>query len=280
MHRRSSWIAFLSVLAALPVVGAGSASAAKPHARAAAVASAPRAVGRLTYRGTVNLKALAAAARSSTSSAGPRRQSTPQSRKSGTRAGASTRANPNPSPKPLAFPSTPPSGFVGLTAADNGQANGFDLEPPDQGLCAHGNTVMEAVNLVLDVYTEAGQRQVEPVSLNQFFGLSPAIGGNGSNTTYGPFLSDPRCYYDAPTGRWFVAALEIDVNPYTGNLANGSSELIAVSSTSDPTGSYGLFSLPSSNDGTDGQPNLANCPCLGDQPRIGADKNGLYISDH
>ena len=69
------------------------------------------------------------------------------------------------------------------------------------------------------------------------------------------------------------------MDPFTGAFANSSSELIAVSSTSDPTGGYGLFELPSSNDGTDGQPNLANCPCLGDQPRIGADANGFYISD-
>jgi hypothetical protein len=80
------------------------------------------------------------------------------------------------------------------------------------------------------------------------------------------------------TGRWFVTSLEIDVNPNTGAFGNRSSELIAVSQTSDPTGTYGLFSLDSTNDGSNGTPSQPNCPCLGDQPRIGADANGFYIS--
>jgi hypothetical protein len=96
--------------------------------------------------------------------------------------------------------------------------------------------------------------------------------------TFGPFLSDPRCYYDAQTARWFLTVLEIDVNPYTGAFGYRSSELIAVSQTSDPTGNYGLFSFDTTNDGIGGTPSEPNCPCLGDQPRIGADAHGFYIS--
>ncbi|MBV9334926.1 MAG: hypothetical protein JO243_03455, partial [Solirubrobacterales bacterium] len=95
-------------------------------------------------------------------------------------------------------------GFLGLTAADSGAVNGFDLEPPDQGLCATGNTVVEPVNLAVAVYTESGITLLHPVSLNSFFGLAPAVSNNGRTTTYGPFLSDPRCYYDAQTDRWFL----------------------------------------------------------------------------
>lgn len=156
--------------------------------------------------------------------------------------------------------------------------NGFDVEPPDQGLCAHSGVVLEAVNLAVRVYAEGGTALSATVSLNDFFALPPAVSSNGKNTTFGPFLSDPRCYYDSQTGRWFLTALEIDVNPYTGALGFRSSELIAVSQTSDPTGTYGLFSLDTTNDGSDGTPAEPNCPCFGDQPRIGADAHGFYIS--
>ena len=94
----------------------------------------------------------------------------------------------------------------------------------------------------------------------------------------GPFLSDPRCYYDAQTARWFLTVLQIDVNPFTGAFGYRSSELIAVSQTSDPTGNYGLFSFDTTNDGNGGTPSEPNCPCFGDQPRIGADAHGFYIS--
>jgi hypothetical protein len=113
------------------------------------------------------------------------------------------------------------------------------------------------------------------VSLNQFFGLPPAV---SSSNTFGPFVSDPKCYYDAQTGRWFLTVLQIDVNPYTGAFGYRSSELIAVSQTSDPAGTYALFSFDTTNDGIGGTPSEPNCPCFGDQPRIGADANGFYIS--
>lgn len=271
MRGRLKCIAFLSAFAALGAAGGGVASGAQ-------LASAPHTVGKLTYRGTTNLTALADAGKTSANPT-QTKQGTPRNHKPGLQLGATRTGNPNPPSEPLVTQSDPPLGFVGLTAADSGLLNGIDLEPPDQGLCAHGNTVMEVVNLALDVYTESGIRQVAPVSLNAFFGLAPFLSRNGKNTTSGPFLADPRCYYDAQTQRWFVTALEIDTDPYTGNFANNSRELIAVSQTSDPTGSYGLFELPSSDDGSSGQPSLPNCPCFGDQPRIGADSNGFYISD-
>jgi hypothetical protein len=54
--------------------------------------------------------------------------------------------------------------------------------------------------------------------------------------------------------------------------------LLAVSQTADPTGSFNLFRIDSTNDGAMGTPSHPRCPCLGDQPLIGADENGLFIS--
>ncbi len=239
-------------------------------------AAASRSIEHMVFRGTVNLAATArrSAASSSAAQAAPRAAS-PLRQKS---ARQPSRLAPNPRVNAQVQSSTPPLGFVGITAAQSGAVNGFPVEPPDQGLCAHNGVVLEPVNLAVRVFTVAGAPLTPAVSLNQFFGLAPAVSTNGDRKTYGPFISDPRCYYDAQTRRWFVTVLEINVNPGTGALGDRSSELVAVSQTSDPTGSYGLFSLDTTNNGSGGTPSESNCPCFGDQPRIGADANGFYIS--
>jgi hypothetical protein len=54
--------------------------------------------------------------------------------------------------------------------------------------------------------------------------------------------------------------------------------LLAVSQTSKPTGKWNVFLLDVTDDGQNGTPNHSGCPCLGDQPLIGADAYGFYIS--
>ena len=183
---------------------------------------------------------------------------------------------PNPPSTTIASGAGGAHGFAALTEAQQWAATGVDLEPPDQGLCAHGTKVMEPVNLALQVYTESGAALSPPVSLSALFELPPAY--DASTKIFGPTLSDPRCYFDGPTGRWFVTVLEIDVNPYTGLRRVPQLGAAGREQTSNPLGSYGLFMIDSTDDGTDGTPVVANCPCFGDQPRIGADANGFYIS--
>ena len=264
-------VAVATLLTAGQTIGAGVAGATVHQV-------APTRAGHLVYRGTVNLGAMAARHGANGTAPGgryPARSVSPVRPKSAAQAAV-------PAPNPPATPILPRTGgakgFVGLTAADSGAVNGFDVEPPDQGLCAHNEVALEAVNLAVRAYTEKGVALTGTVSLNSFFGLAPAVNFSHNPPTFGPFLSDPRCYYDAQTGRWFLTVLEIDVNPYSGAFGYRSSELIAVSQTSDPTGNYGLFSFDTTNDGIGGTPSEPNCPCLGDQPRIGADAHGFYIS--
>ena len=54
--------------------------------------------------------------------------------------------------------------------------------------------------------------------------------------------------------------------------------LIAVSKTSNPLDGFRIFSLNTTNDGMPGTGNNPDCPCLPDQPLIGTDDNGLYIT--
>ena len=130
------------------------------------------------------------------------------------------------------------------------------------------------MNTALAVYTTGGTRLSGPTALNQFFGLTPEI--NRKTGVAGDFTSDPKCYFDAETGRFLLTLLQIDTAP-SGAFLGHASTLIATTTTGDPTGTWSKFKLDVTNDGTraDGSP---GCPCFGDQPLIGADHFGFYIS--
>ena len=173
--------------------------------------------------------------------------------------------------------------FDGIFHRQQRLANGgnqFSVEPPDQGLCAGNGFVMEVVNDVLNVFDTSGNPQLSfPVDLNTFYGYPAAI--VRSTNTFGPSITDPSCYFDVDTQRWFVDVLTLDVIP-TGDFAGfltGENHLdLAVSSTSNPLGPYVIYSIPTEDDGTLGQPNH-DCPfCFGDYPHIGADANGIYLT--
>src|SRR5258706_3526729 len=186
------------------------------------------------------------------------------------------------------------TGFEGLNFFQQRYARGgnqFSVEPPDQGLCVGNGYELEAVNDVLNIYNGSGAsvlpdntatnivggfpRNVNhAVDLNSFYGYAPAI--NRSTGVRGQFVTDPSCLYDAATQRFFVVVLTLDTRP------NGSFTLVnhldvAVSTTANPTGSWNIYRIDVTNDGTNtGGTNPG--PYLGDYPHIGADANGFYIT--
>ena len=170
------------------------------------------------------------------------------------------------------------SGFEGLSQLDSrlaGGGNQFTGEPPDQGLCAGqvaGTTdVVETVNNALNVYDgQTRQLLLGPITLAQFYGTAPAI--NRTTGKFGPFMSDPKCYFDTATQRWFHSILVISTDPNTGAFTTPAYTLLAVSDTSDPLGTYHRYRIPAT------EPTKTNCPCFGDQPLIGADKYGFYVN--
>jgi hypothetical protein len=139
----------------------------------------------------------------------------------------------------------------GVQQADT--VGGSDLEPPDQGLCAGGGYVMEFINNALAVYSGNGAQLVGPVGSATAF-LQPTS----------DFFSDPRCYYDAPTKRWFFQEFTV--------LASSSTEFEAVSNTPDPTTTYTVYSWNTTDASASG------CPCFGDYDEFGADDNGIYVT--
>lgn len=190
---------------------------------------------------------------------------------------------PNPPPQAITGPTAGFFGFDGLTHLDqrlagtgiyeNTQPN---AEPPDPVVSVGNGFVVEVVNVALTVYDESGAQLVAPTPLNQFFQLPPDL--DRTTMTFGPYVTDPKIYFDGPTRRFFLTALEIDRDPVTGAFGPRSHIELAVSQTDDPTGAWFLYTVDVTSDGDAGTPSLAGCPCFGDQPLIGADENGFYIS--
>ncbi|HZR42225.1 MAG TPA: hypothetical protein VFB12_19050 [Ktedonobacteraceae bacterium] len=190
---------------------------------------------------------------------------------------------PNPAGINVTTTNTGFSGFNGISHADQRNAGTgtytntqFSLEPPDQGLCANRNFVVESVNNAIAVYNTSGKLLTAITPNSQFLGLAPEI--NRTTITYGPFISDPKCIYDWQTNHWFFTVLEEDRNPSTGANTGPSHTYVAVSKTDDPTKGWTVFNFDTTDDGTNGTPVHANCPCFGDQPLIGSDVYGFYVT--
>ncbi len=173
-------------------------------------------------------------------------------------------------------------GFIGLTHLDQWSAgtgiyadSQFIAEPPDQGLAVGNGFVLEAVNTALAVYDQRGRLLAGPTAFNQFFGLAPEISATGE---FGDFVTDPECYFDQQTQRWFITIAQVDVDPITGNFGPRAHILIAVSKSNDPRGAFNLFRIDATDDGSQDTQFHSGCPCFADQPHVGADTNGFYIS--
>lgn len=171
--------------------------------------------------------------------------------------------------------------FEGVNFHDQRFANGgnqFSVEPPDQALCAGNGYVLESVNDVLAIYDKSGNRLTGPVDLNSFYKYPAAI--NRATGARGPTITDPVCYFDTDTQRWFHVVLTIDHVGVTARFSGTNHLDIAVSQTADPTGSWNIYQLPVQNNGTQGTPDhqCAGGFCLGDYPHIGADANAIFLT--
>jgi hypothetical protein len=178
--------------------------------------------------------------------------------------------------------------ILGLNFADTRTADGgnqFSLEPPDQGLCVGDNGyVMEAVNDVFTFY-QGGSRLYAPMALNPFFTQDHAV-VRSNPPVFGTFISDPKCYFDPDLKRFFFTVVSADTNPATGDLSGPTHVEIAVSKSSTPTTSRGdwyFYRLTTTDTaGPDASTPYARshpgCPCLPDQPLIGADKYGFFVA--
>jgi hypothetical protein len=152
--------------------------------------------------------------------------------------------------------------FDGVSSLDSANTNfGAEFEPPDQGLCVGNGFVVEAVNSAYTIYRRDGTVIAGPFNVNALFdeGLTE-------------FTSDPRCHFDAATHTWFAVILFISADNTEARTD------LAVNSSGDPTTPWTIYHIDATDDGTHGTPIHVGCPCFGDQPLLGIDRDNIYIS--
>jgi hypothetical protein len=162
--------------------------------------------------------------------------------------------------------------FLGLTHYEQRNANNgqqFSVEPPSPEVAVANGYVLHGVNNAIQVYDTAGKALLpKTLSTNELFGVSPAI---TDQDVYGVYPTDMRVFYDHEIDRWFVVQRAQDYDTL-GNPLSTSHLYMAVSQTGDPTGTYNIYTIETTNATHPG------CPCFADFPQIGADKYGIYIS--
>jgi len=123
-----------------------------------------------------------------------------------------------------AVATTPILNFNGLTDANN---TGGRCTPPDPAGDVGPNHYVQAVNCMLQIYNKSGVSLYGPVETSTIWS---GFSGNWTGHNDG----DAIVLYDENADRWIISQFAIDCSgsPYTEY------QMVAVSTTADPTGSY------------------------------------------
>ena len=166
----------------------------------------------------------------------------------------------------------------GLDAVDSGTSYGFDVEPPDQGLCANSQYAIEVLNIgEAQVYSASNLQPVPNgyATLDGLMGLTALHWGSGG---------DISCMYDyANGGHWFfteiVSTTPQPLSPFVGcflGVADTCREGIAVSVTNNPMGSYNVYFFDPNKVNNDPGASAGNL--LNDFAKIGSTKDAFLMS--
>jgi len=167
-------------------------------------------------------------------------------------------------------PTTPPSQTKFQGMADSASICpyfGHGCQPPDMALATSPNWVFQGVNTSFAVYNTSGQAQAGwPKNAQAFFNV-PNPPNNCDPA--GPFLSDPRAFYDVNDGRFWAASLQIEgAFGLSPNCPELTLYWIAVSQTNDPNGTWNVYAFDMSL----GTTNAA------DYTQFGFDAHGIYFN--
>jgi hypothetical protein len=146
---------------------------------------------------------------------------------------------------------TPSLSFDGLSNSDNAAAYGMRVVPPDANGDVGPNHYVQSVNILTRVFDKSGNPLTPPFKLSSIFSV---LGTACSTRNDG----DPIVLYDALADRWILSQFCNNFPPFR--------QLIAVSKTSDPTGSYYVYEFV--------MPNVK----FNDYPKLGVWTDGYYMS--
>jgi hypothetical protein len=138
--------------------------------------------------------------------------------------------------------------FDGIPNSANGTLIGV---PSDSNLSVGDTQVVEVINTAYEVYDKATATSFfPPQQISTIFTGMPGLCGQG--VTF--FFSDPVVVYDKIAGRWIISIIAYDDTGNTGN------ECMAISATSDATGSYYRYAFGFGKDAFNDYPKLAVWP--------------------
>jgi hypothetical protein len=156
------------------------------------------------------------------------------------------KAQPSPAPlqkTPSGATQTPGliSSFAGMSDSAATCPYFGGCEPPDQALASSFQWVVQSVNTSIAVYSNPGGALQPgwPKNAQNFFHI-PSPGSCDPN---GPFLSDPRAFYDQNSNQLWVAMLQVEGAPVGNSCPFQSTYWIAVTSnhSGNPTGAWNVY---------------------------------------
>lgn len=144
----------------------------------------------------------------------------------------------------------PIQNFNGLT---NGNNTGGRVTPPDPSGDVGPNHYVQAVNCMLQIFSKTGTSLYGPVATSTIWN-----GFNGNWTGHND--GDAVILYDENADRWLISQFAVDCagNPMTEY------ELVAISTTADPTGSYYRYAF--------------QFDYMPDYPKLGVWGDGYYLA--
>jgi hypothetical protein len=148
--------------------------------------------------------------------------------------------------------STPSSGSSWDAQNNSAVCN---CDPGDPNIAVGPNNVVEAVNTAVEMWDKSGKSVWGPAGLDYVFNMT------GTNPACAVRDGDPVVLYDAAAQRWLLSQVE-----YSNASTYGYGECVAVSTSSDPTGSYNEYFFPLSQ-------NL-----LPDYPKLSVWSDGYYMT--
>jgi hypothetical protein len=166
---------------------------------------------------------------------------------------------------------------LGLAATANGGLFGFDIEPPDQGLCAGNGFVIESINIG-EIRVFNG-KTLQPVS--GIIPLDTVMGLTGAGYSSG---GDISCLYDADNGgHWIITEIVSTTSEASGGVFAGCfvgvtdtcREGIAVSTNNNPLGTAWNTYFLDPNVFSPGAPGAGHL--LNDYGKIGNTRDALLF---
>ena len=145
---------------------------------------------------------------------------------------------------------TPLQNFNGL---NNGNNTGGRVTPPDPSGDVGPNHYVQVVNCMLQIFSKTGTSMYGPVTTSTIWN---GFTGNWTGHNDG----DAVVLYDENADRWLISQFAVDCTgtPYTEY------ELVAISTTPDPTGSYYRFAFA--------------FDYMPDYPKLGVWNDGYYLA--